>query len=475
MLAILALLPSVAVLVCTLALRASGLVAAGAALATTLLVWLTQIAGGSAGAQVLRAIPDAGILTLIVAAMVVPGLLFVEATRRRNAPEAIGTVIASLSLTPAREAILVAVGVGVAVESLTGMGVSLLVTVPILLRLTDQNRAIGLALVGMSLMPWGALAISAHVGSKLAGLPMETFAHWVSIVSGPIAFVLPWLCVLLMGAKHWSDHALALLAGAVLWAALAATTYLVGIELAGAMGGLAVIVFLGATARERSGLELALKAPGLRPYLWLLGAVILQKLALALVGTNGRTLVVATDRVSFSLLTSPGVALLAATLLAAYDGVGGATIRTVVMRAWRPVASIAIFMLSARLLTECGAIDALAGLIKGLGAHGAVLATVLLGAMGGFITGSGVTSSALFMTSATAAGTSLGQVPLFAALQNGAGGHVAMASLPVAALLLASLPNRGIGAEATTMHWGLFLAACHVCLLAVTGILLVHS
>jgi hypothetical protein len=50
-----------------------------------------------------------------------------------------------------------------------------------------------------------------------------------------------------------------------------------------------------------------------------------------------------------------------------------------------------------------------------------------------------------------------------------------MASLPVAALLLASLPNRGIGAEATTMHWGLFLAACHVCLLAVTGILLVHS
>lgn len=63
-------------------------------------------------------------------------------------------MIATIGQSTARAAILIAVGVGVLVESLTGMGVSLLVTIPLLLRIAPRGQAIALGLVGMSLMPW---------------------------------------------------------------------------------------------------------------------------------------------------------------------------------------------------------------------------------------------------------------------------------------------------------------------------------
>ena len=47
-----------------------------------------------------------------------------------GAQGALGGIIQSLRLAPARAAILIALGVGVMLESLTGYGVSMLVTVP---------------------------------------------------------------------------------------------------------------------------------------------------------------------------------------------------------------------------------------------------------------------------------------------------------------------------------------------------------
>ena len=64
-------------------------------------------------------------------------------------------MIATIGQSTARAAILIAVGVGVLVEGLTGMGVSLLVTISLLLRIAPRGQAIALDLVGMCLMPWG--------------------------------------------------------------------------------------------------------------------------------------------------------------------------------------------------------------------------------------------------------------------------------------------------------------------------------
>ncbi len=463
----LALLPSLVVLLAVLALRQSGLVAAFASMLVTLGLWLSAAFSAPAASQATFALGDAAVLAALVAAMVVPGILFVECTRRQKSPEAVGALVDAIDLPRPQAAILIAVGLGVMVESLTGMGVSLLVTVPLLLRLVDRKQAIGLALVGMSLMPWGALSISAHVGTKLSGLPLDVLTYWVSRVSGPVAFCLPLLCLYFVPERRPRDVGVALLAGAVLWAAIAASAHWAGIEVAGVIGGLAVIALLALLARRRNGLAAALAARGLRPYLVLLLAVIAQKLAFGPLERLGFAPALATDRVSFSVLTSPGVALLLATCLAAPSGLNAATLRLVAQRSWRPVASVALFMLAARLLVEIGAIKALAGAMSGLGQAGALITVAVLGAVGGFITGSGVTGNALFMPSAAVVGQTFGQLPLFVALQNGASGHVAMAALPVAAILITALGARRDGDDSLAMRIGLALGAWHIAVLIV--------
>ncbi len=467
-----ALLPSAVVLVAVLGLRASGLVAAGAAAATAALLWGSGIYGPVLAPSAVRAFADAGVLTALVAAMVVPGLLFVEATRGRKSPEAIGALVAAMQLTRPRAAILIATGIGVMVESLTGMGVSLLVTMPLLLGLFDRRSAIAIGLVGMSLMPWGALSISAHVSAKLSGIGIEVLQAWIAAVSGPVAFLLPSLALLFVAERRRSDWLAAAVAGAILWLVIALASAWIGIEVAGVAGGLAVIIAMGAVSGHRKGLSGTLAAPGLVPYFVLLAMVVAQKLAVAPLTAAGLSPAIATERVSFAILTSPGVALLLATIFAASSQIGPALLIKVGQRAWKPVASIALFMLAARFLVECGAIAALARSLGGLGREGALVAVALLAAIGGFVTGSGVTSSALFMPSAAAAGETFGALPIFAALQNGVGGHVGMAALPVAAILLATLPARTAADDATVMRIGLALAAWHTAVATAAALLL---
>jgi lactate permease len=469
-----ALLPSVVVVVVVLGLRRSGLFAAASAVGTAALLWLAHAFDAPTADQLQRATADATVLTALVAAMIVPGMLFVEATRGRKSPEAIASLVDAIGLPKAQAAILIATGIGIMIESLTGMGVSLLVTMPLLLAAFDKRAAIGLGLVGMSLMPWGALAISAHVSAKLSGLPLDDLQGWISAVSGPVAFCLPGLALLFVPRRTGFDILVALLAGAVLVAGIVLASRYIGIEVAGVVGGFAVIAFMIALARQRNGIAGALSAPGLFPYFALVGAVTVQKLAAAPLARAGLAPALRTDRVEFAVLTSPGVALSLATLIAASSQLSMPLLATVARRSWRPIASVALFILSARLLVECGAIEVLARSLGGLGRDGAAIAVALLASVGGFVTGSGITASALFMPSAAAAGRLFDALPVFAALQNSIGGHVSMAALPVAAILLAALPRREPGDDAIVMRTALALAAWHVAVATAAALVLLR-
>jgi lactate permease len=246
--AVAALLPPIVVLVLVLGFKASGLVASAAALATAALVWVAGGAQAGLADGLLRAAVDAAVLTALVAAMIVPGILFVEATRGRKSPEAIGALVRSLHVTGGRAAILIATGIGVVVESLTGMGVSLMVTMPLLLSLYDKRAAIGIGLVGMSLMPWGALSISAHVGAKLSAVPVETLKFWIAGTSGPVAFLLPILALWFLPRAGARDIGFAMVAGLALLAGVWVGTATIGVEVAGVAGGLAVILVVAALA-----------------------------------------------------------------------------------------------------------------------------------------------------------------------------------------------------------------------------------
>jgi lactate permease len=476
MTATLALLPCASIVLAVLVFRFNGLVAAAVSLAVALALWVSGVFSDARIEHLSHAVTDALVLGILVGVVVFLGLLFVEISGRGGGLAALEAAVGSLGLATPRAVILIALGIGVALESLTGYGVSMLVTVPLLLRVVGRSETIRLALIGMSLMSWGALSVAALLGAEIAGLPAPVLAEAILRTSGPVAAVLPFFCLLGLPDVGPRDIVHALITGLALIVGIALTSHWIGVEVAGVGGGLAVIVVSIARAGSRAGLTRSLLSPAMLPYGLLIAAVVLQKLAIPHVTAMGFAPAIETGRVSFRVIESPGLALLAVSLISIaiargprHAGAGGSPLVHVAGRAWRPLAGIFIFLVTARLLVETGGITALAEMLSRLGAAMATVVVTLLGGAGAFATGSGVTSNALFMSSAAATGTSLEAPVLFAALQHSGSAHVAMASLPVIAILVAALPERQSGDERAAMRTGLGLATIWLLMVIASG------
>lgn len=476
MIALFALLPCAVAAIAVLIFRWSILTAATLALAAALGLWALSLFTAPLPQHIGYALTDAMVLLLLVGSVIYPGLLFVEETRRGGGLGALVQVIESLSLPPSRAVILITVGIGVMMESLTGYGVSMLVTVPLLLQVTTRGRAIFLTLVGMSLMSWGALSTSALLGAELARLPVPELAAAILRTSGPIAASLPLLCLFSMRQFTLRDSIYALSVGAILVFGIALSSRWIGVEVAGVCGGLAVIIFSIVFASSREQLGKALTAPAILPYGLLIAGVILQKLIVPHLNTIGFAPEIATGRVTFPILSSPGLALFTVTLICialrarqTEREANTSLFGPVAKRAWPALASILLFLMAARVLAEIGSIAALAELLAGLGAYPAIALVATLGGIGSYVTGSGIASNALFMPSAAATGDSFDAIALFASLQHSGAAHFGVASLPIIAILLAALPNRVADDERAAMRMGFALASLWLLFVIVSG------
>lgn len=474
--ACLALLPCGVAAFAVMVLRQSVLTAAALMLGTALALWAFGIFTSAQPEHLSHAITDTIVLELLVGFVIFPGLLFVEETNRGGGLNALIHAIKSLSLAPPRAVILIAVGIGVMMESLTGYGVSMFVTIPLLLQVVSRGRAIFLALIGMSLMCWGALSISALLGAQLAALPAPVLAEAILTTSGPVAAALPLFCLPFVQGSGFKDVVYAVFVGAVLVVGIATASRWIGIEVAGVGGGLAVIFFSSLFASSKRSLGRALAQPAILPYDLLIIGVVLQKLIVPHLHAAGFAPAIETARVSFHVLTTPGIALFTVTLICLGFRLakrpaetGPSLLRQGVMRSWRVLTTVLLFLLAARLLVEIGGIAALAGLLSQLGLYPAAALVAALGGIGSYITGSGITSNALFMPSAGATGQSFDFLALFAGLQHSGAAHVGLASLPIIALLLAALPNRKDGDERTAMRMALSLAAIWLLFVIASG------
>jgi lactate permease len=482
LIALLALMPCAAVLVAVLFLRASVLTAALLALASALALWGLGLFSPPTLDQLDRALADAFVLELLVGVVIFFGLLFAEAVRRAGTLQSIGDTIQALELSTPKAVILIAMGIGVALESLTGYGVSMLVTMPLLLALVPRKNAMFLALLGMSLMTWGALSIAALLGAKLAGLAPHHMAQTLVTTSGPVAALLPLACLAVTPAAQTRDALFALGASVALCLGIWATSRLVGMELAGVGGGLAVILLTFLLAGSRA--LPAGKAIGAAaiPFAMLVAVVVAQKVLAPHLAAAGITAELATPRVTFDLFTSPGLAFLIVVLVMFGLGFGntrtqefGQIILHVAQRSWRALTAVMLFLITARLLVETGGIGALSEHLAQLGVTTSVFAVVLLGGFGAYATGSGVTSNALFMSGAAETGRVFDAPELFAALQHSGASHAAMASLPVIALLLAALPSKEPDDTQNAMRTGLILAGLWVAVVALSGLVQVQA
>src|SRR5215217_7009573 len=344
-----------------------------------------------------------------------------------SAGGAIGEVSGFLGrLEPEKGALAAGVVVGVApfFESVTGFGVAVVISAPILLAAGfTPLRAAVLSSWGQCAVPWGALGVGTVIGADLSGMSFEALSDWSAVLSLPLFPVYAGAAVMLAGGKPGVRRrgmealGLGLLAGS---GTLLASAYTVP-ELSGAAGGLAATVaLLGLRWPRLRDLDVPTRA--LLPYAFLL---------VLLLAANGVGFVRTFAEGLGPVFVSPGLPLLLSCAFAgALFGLGGPALSAALLgtfRQWLPTAgAVLTFVLAGQVVASSGAAALLA---SGATAFGSLYVSVApaLGALGGWLTGSNAASNALFMPLQVEAARGLGvSESLTAAIQNVSGSHASL-------------------------------------------------
>ncbi|GHG62279.1 L-lactate permease [Streptomyces griseocarneus] len=452
----------------------------GAALAAVLIWWLPDFT--LSGKMLATGAGGAGLLVLNAAAVMLPGVYLSQVLTRREVHRSLQEWVRGWPLPGPAKIALVVAGIAPTVEALTGFGVSLLVTVPVLLALAPPPTALRQAMLGMNIMPWGTLGLATVIGAALTGTGTATLGTATAVTSGLVfPLVTVWAALLARPQHRFRTAVMAAAAGGALSLGLLALNLAGVVQPAGVLAGLvttAIGLALVAVRRSRSGAE-----PGgrllppravLQAYGLVLGGIALTRAATA---AGVPSLELHAGNASFTLLSSPGLPLLAAALLLDRGRPHGPDARAALARAGRPLLALTGFVALGRLMADSGMIGELGAAAAGAPPLVTALVAPALGMLSGFITGSNVGGNAMMMTlqeHLAPSGAGLGT--WFAALQNSAAGHAVFTSLPMIMLILAVAGDRAKAAdvsEHTLLRFGLRVAAAIYAALATTAVILV--
>jgi lactate permease len=391
------------------------------------------------------------------------GLLLYNLLSAGGAVEAVSRFLGRLEPDPVALAVGVVVGVAPFFESVTGFGVAVVISAPILLAAGfTPPRAAVLATWGQCAVPWGALGVGTVIGAHLAGTGFGTLSDASAFLSLPLFPVYGVSAVGLAGGwtgvrrRGAGAIGLGLVAGS---ATLLTSLYLVP-ELAGAVGGLtATAVFLARRRRRLSGIPVR----ALLPYAFLLAL---------LAAANGAERLRSVLEKLGPVFDGPGLPLLVSGAFAALllglgaHEAGAATRRTVTQ--WLPTAgAVLTFVLAGEVVAESGAAGLLAGGAEALGVLFPAVSPVLA-AMGGALTGSNAASNALFMPLQVEAARGLDiSTVVTAAVQNVAGSHASM--LAPQRMVLAATATGLLGREGEILRASVAPVVVSLVLLAILG------
>lgn len=411
----------VAVTLGVLALRRSTLVAASAGLAAALLVsaaWF-PVAGEELGGLAARWSP----LVLEVLVIVLGGLLLSEAMRATGRQDLLARRLSgALGAGPAA-ALAVVHGVTPFAESVTGFGIGVTLSIPLLLQLGfSSRRAATIGLLGLCAVPWGSMGPGTLIAADLSHLGLRDLGVASAIASGPL-FLVVGLVVAWISAppgRRTGPLVGALASGATLWAAILGANLLVGTAPAGAVGALVTFALhltvhrvrdrrvrsehsragtsgeatVGRAAAERSTPPESRAAADSRfsllravtPYVVLLGGVLATTAALAVLGVA---------ETGWRHLASPAVWLIVAVFATTGPRRLGPVLGSAGRRWLHVGPANGLLMLLGIVMAASGMARALAEAAAHLGpAYALVLGGI--GALGGYLTGSNSAANAMF-------------------------------------------------------------------------------
>lgn len=362
--------------------------------------------------DVLHTLSGGAWIALPAVLVVLAGLFFTEVTAPVSPGRSDGT-----ERDRARRLGTTCLFAGPFIETATGFGVGFVVALRAILALgVPAGPALALAAFSQCLVPWGALGVGTRISAAIVGIPVADIGWRAALVAAPVLLAmvpLYWRVAAAGGVRVPLGQKLediCLMAGLV--ALLATINHYLPLELAGmvAIGPwLALRLWMQAGRNAFSFTSLASAVP----YLVLIGLLASTQLIPSVEAwLASPSLSPGHGAPLFAPLASPAWPLLLSALFAALvpglspggpRDLGSAAFRTWV-KGWRAAALTIVLVTLAWFLVRSGIASALASELRSLTGEVAVVTVPLLGALGGYLTGSNTGAGGLSMPVATAFG-----------------------------------------------------------------------
>ncbi len=292
------------------------------------------------------------------------------------------------------------------VETATGFGVGYVVAVTATMRAgIAPASALALGAFSQSLVPWGALGIGTKISAAIAGVPVDDLTWRIAFIIAPILLVmLPVYWRIAQGTGITIDRAqriedaAAVVALALL---LIVTNAILPIELAG-LAALAPVLLFRLWHSEGSALFTAASLRRGIPYAILMGLLAITKLIPDVLATlSAPAYTPGQGAPLFAPLASPAIPLILAAILGCFAhghwrGLSSGIAPTFAKGA-RACAMTVLLVALAWVIVRSGIAEAFAQAARNSLGESAALLVPMLGALGGYLTGSNTGAGSLAM------------------------------------------------------------------------------
>ncbi|QNT78646.1 L-lactate permease [Entomobacter blattae] len=382
------------------------------------------------------------ILTCSAAIVIIPGLYFNAILKEQDIIKNIQQWIEALPFAKEHKVFLLLFGLLPAVESLTGFGVSLFLSIPIFFHMFPSFKAYRLAMLGMNIMPWGTLALATIVGATLSDTTIPNLGWQTALISAPVFPILSLAALYTMGkpSQNLKNSVTGLLLASLLSCALIFFNKLNLVEVAGVMAGLSVCL-IGASLLPRT-FNLSLMEDkrtvykAFTPYGLILVLILLERFIPGLYDFLGKLLVLHYGNISFKVLTSPGIILCIVAIALFIGHTVPLPHKRIIKRSWIACFSLFSFILLSQTMKEGSMISVFAQILNHWGNTILLTLSPLIGMSSGFITGSNLGGNALMMNMQANIGHHTGLLNSLTGAQNSGAGQAVFTSIPIIVLIM---------------------------------------
>lgn len=383
------------------------------------------------------------LLTVIVAYVLLFGIWLFHLMNEAGLIKEISDFIANSTQDRTRQALMLVIAFSPLVESISGFGIAVIVIAPILIALGfPKVQAAVLALVSLTAVPWGALSTGTVIGANLTGISVHSLGAGTALLSIFVFLYFTVITVLIVGGwKEVRSKWLEIVAvSASLFAGIWFFSRYVSVELAGVFASLTTLsvewLWIRAVEKKTKENQTRRLLKALSPYLLLTGLLFLSRLVPPVSDWLLSHVNLEIEKYSFQLpiLYSPGFFLfLTCLFVIGRFQINAGTIKKTFVQTWKQWVPVNVsmfgFVAMAQVMMYSGMTQLLAETSADILGGVFIVLSPLIGAMGGFLTGSNTGSNAMFMKLQVQTAELLHLSPeLIANSQNASAGHITMAS-----------------------------------------------